>query len=59
MGVIEYDIKTKYRKIHIIENYIWRIEKTLINGYDYNTGEEIFLNFSRDDLHNYLTHLDK
>lgn len=59
MGVIEYDIKTKDRKIHIIENYIWRIEKTLINGYDYNTGEEIFLNFSRDDLNNYLTHLDK
>ena len=54
MGIIEYDIKTKYKKIHIIENYIWRIEKTLINGYDYNTGEEIFLNFSRDDLNNYL-----
>lgn len=59
MGVIEYDIKTKDRKIHIIEKYIDRIEETLISGYDYNSGEKVFQNFNRDDLHNYLTHLDK
>lgn len=57
MGVIEYDIEIKNKKIHIIETYIWRIEKTLINGYDYNTGEKIFINFSRYDLNNYLNNV--
>lgn len=59
MGVIEYDIETKNNKIHIIEKYIYRIEETLISGYDYNSGEKSFQSFNRDDLHNYLTHLDK
>ena len=59
MGVIEYDIKTKDRKIHIIEKYIYRIEETLISGYDYSSGEKVFQSFNRDDLQRYLTHLDK
>ena len=54
MGVIEYDIKTKDRKIHIIEKYIYRIEETLISGCDYNSGEKVFQSFNRYDLHNYL-----
>ena len=54
MGVIEYDIEIKNKNIHIIKNYIWRIEKTLINGYDNNTGEQVFLNFNTGDLNDYL-----
>ena len=54
MGVIEYDIKTKDRKFHIVEEYIYRIEETLISGYDYNSGEKVFQSFNRDDLYNYL-----
>ena len=54
MGIIEYDIKIKNKNIHIIKNYIWRIEKTLINGYDNNTGEQVFPNFNTGDLNDYL-----
>lgn len=54
MGIIEYNIKAKDKKFHIVEKYIYRIEETLISGYDYNSGEKVFQSFNRDDLHNYL-----